>query len=110
MARRPRAGLVRDHAHDSQFDGQRLIVACSPDHLDELIEQVKRRPFLDDELWAGKIARVLQQHPGVVSAKELAEKTGLSQAQVRVGVKWQKLELNCWHEQCGEKGSPQDDK
>ncbi|OEJ22834.1 hypothetical protein AR457_35495 [Streptomyces agglomeratus] len=30
--------LVRDssaiHAHDSQFDGQRLIVACSPKRLD----------------------------------------------------------------------------
>ncbi|NUK86153.1 hypothetical protein [Streptomyces lunaelactis] len=44
---------------------------CSREHLAELVEQHKRRPFVDAELWAGKIARVKDQHPDGRSAEAL---------------------------------------
>ncbi|MGW5666262.1 hypothetical protein ACWEWG_40710 [Streptomyces sp. NPDC003758] len=49
------------HTVESNFDGRRMLVACSQEHLEELIEQYKHRPFVDVELWAGKIARVLRR-------------------------------------------------
>jgi len=74
--------LVKDssaiHAVDPKFDGKRMVVACSPEHLRELAGQYKRRPFVEAELWAGKIDRAMLQHPGgAVCCTELIEETGL---------------------------------
>ncbi|OEJ21453.1 hypothetical protein AR457_37250 [Streptomyces agglomeratus] len=105
--------LVRDssaiHAHDSQFDGKRMIVACSPEHLDELIRQFKRRPFVEDDLWAGKIARVMQQHPEGISVEALAEEASLNVAEVGAGVRWHNREFLRWPAEFGEGGDDRGD-
>jgi hypothetical protein len=102
--------LVRDssavHPVDANFDGKRLVVGCSREHLAELVEQYKRRPFMYAELWAGKITRALRQHPKGISEEELARETGLSPDEIRHGVTWQNAELQRWLEQSDpERGS-----
>jgi len=37
------------HANDPKFDGKRLV-ACTDEHLRQLVEQYHRRPFIDAEL------------------------------------------------------------
>ena len=77
---------VRDssvvHAYDPKGNGRRLLVECTSEHLKQLIEQYKRRPFIDAELWVGQIGRAIRHHPQGISADELAEETGLNPAQI----------------------------
>ncbi|POX48956.1 hypothetical protein [Streptomyces sp. Ru72] len=95
--------LVRDssaiHAVESKYDGKRMLVGCSREHLEDLVEQYKRRPFVDAELWAGKIARVLRRHPEGVSEEDLARESGLTHEQIQRGVMWQNTEAQRWLEQ-----------
>ncbi|MFD3441121.1 hypothetical protein ACFWU3_26845 [Streptomyces sp. NPDC058685] len=90
------SAVVRDssaiHVHDPWLDGKRRVVACSPEHLEELVEQYGRRPFEDAELWAGKIARVMATHPTGLSPEALAYETGLTMRQVELGALWQNEE------------------
>lgn len=53
-----------------------------------LIEQYKRRLFVDEELWAGKIGRAVEAHPGGISAEVLAQETGLDQVQIERADTW----------------------
>lgn len=76
------------HAVDAEFDGKRMIVACSREHLARLVEQYKRRPFVVEELWPGKIGRVRETHPDGISAEVLAEETGLDPDQIERAVAW----------------------
>ena len=78
------------HARDPNLDGQRVLVACSPDHLGELQERYRQRPFVNEELWAGKIGRATQDHPFGISEKELVEATGLNLLQIERAVAWQR--------------------
>jgi hypothetical protein len=91
---------------DPEFDGKRLIVGCSRQHLAALAEQYKNRPFVDAELWQGKIARAMQQHPHGVSPEDLAEETGLSLQQIEAGVTWRTIDFQHWHQQFGKKNGP----
>ncbi|MFE3187125.1 hypothetical protein ACFXKR_40765 [Streptomyces violascens] len=67
--------VVRDssvvHARDPKLDGGRMIVACSREHLRDLREQYRKLPFVDAELWSGKIYRAMDQHPAGMSEEEL---------------------------------------
>ncbi|MFF3910321.1 hypothetical protein ACFYZJ_31225 [Streptomyces sp. NPDC001848] len=87
-----------------QYDGKRMLVGCSREHLEELVEQYKRRPFLDAELWAGKIARVLRRHPEGISEEDLARESGLTHEQIQRGVMWQNTEAQRWLEQHSQDG------
>ncbi|MFF6984507.1 hypothetical protein ACFZAV_44245 [Streptomyces sp. NPDC008343] len=91
---------------DPEFDGKRLIVGCSRQHLAELDEQYKHRPFVDAELWQGKIARAMQRHPDGVSPEGLAEETGLSLQQIEAGVTWRTIDFQHWHQQFRKKNGP----
>ncbi|MFD3441660.1 hypothetical protein ACFWU3_29625 [Streptomyces sp. NPDC058685] len=87
------SAVVRDssaiHVHDPWLDGRHRVVACSPEHLEELVDRYGRRPFENAELWAGKIARVIATHPTCLSVEELAYETGLTVSQVDLGALWQ---------------------
>ncbi|MGA5285435.1 hypothetical protein ACPCSK_34425 [Streptomyces griseoincarnatus] len=101
--------LVKDssaiHAVDPRFDGARMVVACSPEHLRELVEEYARRPFVEAELWAGKIDRVMLQHPsGAIRYSELLEETGLTPDQLEAGVTWKNEDYLRWREQFGGDG------
>ncbi|MFD7610718.1 hypothetical protein [Streptomyces sp. NPDC059828] len=63
-------------------------MACSPEHLAELVKTAGARPFLEAELWAGKIDRVLAAHPQGLSLYALALKTGLTQDQIAQAALW----------------------
>jgi hypothetical protein len=95
--------LVRDssaiHAVESKYDGKRVLVGCSREHLGELAAQYERCPFVDAELWAGKIARALRRHPKGGSEEELARESGLTHEQIQRGVMWQNTEAQRWLEQ-----------
>lgn len=104
---------VRDssvvHAFDPKGDGRRLLVGCTSEHLKQLIEQYKRRPFIDAELWAGQIGRAIGHHPQGISADELAEETGLNPAQIELGVLWQNFGALRWQQQFGRGEGPTPD-
>jgi hypothetical protein len=36
--------------HQPRMDGRRMVMACSVEHLDQLTEEYKRRPFVEAEL------------------------------------------------------------
>ncbi|WP_351236893.1 hypothetical protein [Streptomyces sp. NPDC002133] len=83
---------VRDssfiHPQDPSLDGERPLVACSPEHLTELIKESGNRPYTEAELWAGKIDRVLAEHPRGLSLYALAVESGLTQAQIAEAAMW----------------------
>ncbi|MCW7946706.1 hypothetical protein AAW14_33185 [Streptomyces hygroscopicus] len=98
--------LVRDssaiHAIDPKYDGKRLVVSCSREHLAAVVEQYERRPFLYAELWAGKITRVLRQHPNGISPEDLARETGLNSDEIKHALTWRNIEVQRWQQQRGQ--------
>lgn len=48
---------------------------------------------IDAELWAGKIYRAMDEHPAGMSEEKLVEATGLTLAQIELGVLWQNLNV-----------------
>ncbi|MFI0742454.1 hypothetical protein ACH4PU_30910 [Streptomyces sp. NPDC021100] len=96
------------HSEDAKFDGKRFLTACSREHLAELVEQYKQRPFVEEELWAGKIGRAIEQHGGRVSAEELMAETGLDQSQIDRAVQWQNEEALRWRQRFGGGDEPED--
>ncbi|BDH12212.1 hypothetical protein [Streptomyces hygroscopicus] len=76
------------HPYDPEQDGLRRLVACGPDHLGELRQQYRQRPYVKEELWAGKIARALGSQPDL-DEEELAEVTGLNFLQIERTLTWE---------------------
>ncbi|MFK0238835.1 hypothetical protein [Streptomyces vinaceus] len=85
-------GQVRDssfaHPVDPQQDGIRLVTACSVDHLAELQQLYRGRPFVNEELWAAKIDRAMAQHHFRLSNEELVKETGLNLLQLEAAAGW----------------------
>lgn len=87
---------VRGHAPDSSsvhatcdwFDGLRRITACCEDHLRDLREEYRRRPFVEEELWAAKIHQVLTTGPPTLTLLQLACRTGLHEPEIRRAIAW----------------------
>ncbi|MFD3533048.1 hypothetical protein [Streptomyces sp. NPDC058664] len=75
------------YGQDPLLDGRRILTACSLKHLAELRHHHRQRPFVDVELWAGKVALALKRHPEGLSTQQLA-KTGLAASQVEHGITW----------------------
>jgi hypothetical protein len=75
------------------LDGWRRVVACGPDHLAELVDHYRGRPFDDDELCAYVVARAGRRAPWELDLAGVAESSGLTLDQVRRGVRWQSI----WH-------------
>lgn len=76
------------HPYDPDLDGLRRLAACGPAHLKELQQQYRKRPFLKEELWAGKITRALRNQPDL-DAEELADVTGLNFIQIERSLTWE---------------------
>ncbi|WP_411130355.1 hypothetical protein [Streptomyces sp. x-19] len=77
------------HPDDPHQDGQRLLVACSAEHLGELQQQYRQRPYLKEELWAGKITRALRAHPEGLDEAGLVQATGLNIIQIEHTLSWE---------------------
>ncbi|MCX5446433.1 hypothetical protein [Streptomyces nigrescens] len=86
------SSLVRDssflHPYDPDLDGLRRLGACGPAHLRELQQLYRQRPFVKEELWAGKIARALRTQPDL-NEGELADVTGLNYIQIERSLTWE---------------------
>ncbi|MFD4376817.1 hypothetical protein [Streptomyces sp. NPDC058486] len=95
------------HSVDPRLDGKRMVVGCSREHLAELVERYKHRPFIGAELWAGKFGRAIEAHGGRISPEELGEEAGLTEDQIELGVMWQNLGALRWHQRFGGEGPPQ---
>ncbi|GAA2701683.1 cyclin family protein [Nonomuraea recticatena] len=78
---------------DAQDDGQRFLTSCGYEHLVALREHYRRRPFLDEELWAGKIASAFERHD-VLTVEDLERVTGLSREQIQRCVAWLETQLH----------------
>lgn len=77
------------HGSDPKFDGNRLLTACSPEHLDDLVKQYADRPFVEAEQWSGKVERAIVNNPGRrIDDAALAELTGLTGQQIHQGITW----------------------
>lgn len=86
-------GLVPDtsvlHPTEPDLDGVRQLIACCKEHLNLVRCVYMSRPFVKEELWAAKIARVLRAHPAGVSEEQLTEESGLSIIQIEHTLAWQ---------------------
>ena len=76
------------HPCDPDRDGLRRVAACSPEHLGEIQQHYRRRPFVKQELWAGKIARALTSQPDL-DEQALVEATGLNLIQIQNSLVWE---------------------
>ncbi|WP_326615785.1 hypothetical protein OG863_00920 [Streptomyces decoyicus] len=76
------------HPYDPDHDGLRRLAACGPEHLSELQQQYRTRPFVKEELWAGKVARALRTQPNL-DEDELADVTGLNYIQIERSLTWE---------------------
>jgi hypothetical protein len=89
------------YVYDLGYDGRRFVTACSEEHLIVLRERYGRRPFVEEELWVGKIARVLEEHSGGLRIDRLAEAAGLTVPQVERALEWQNERFARWGDQQG---------
>ncbi|MGW8379037.1 hypothetical protein [Streptomyces sp. ODS28] len=84
--------LVRDssaiHPEEPSQDGKRLLTVCCAEHLEALREEYRRRPFVEEELWTGKIERALREHPEGLTRGRLSEVTGLHPDDVERAMAW----------------------
>ncbi|MFI6768121.1 hypothetical protein [Streptomyces sp. NPDC050355] len=76
------------HPYNADLDGMRRLAACGPDHLGELQQRYRQRPYAKEELWAGKIARALRLQPDL-DEEELAEVTDLNFLQIERSLIWE---------------------
>ncbi|MFE8955217.1 hypothetical protein [Streptomyces althioticus] len=76
------------HPDDPLHDGLRRVTACCRAHLELIRTAYRRRPFVQEELWAGKIGRVLTAGPPVLGMTELACRTGLDEPDIRRAIAW----------------------
>ena len=90
------------HAHAPALDGKRLVTACSEQHLDALADQYRSRPFVEAELWAGKILRAVKDNPGKrIDDALLTELTGLTVEQIHAGITWHNEQARAFHRHRG---------
>lgn len=86
------SGWVADsssvHPTDDRHDGLRRVTACCEAHLGVVREAYTRRPFVQEELWAGKISRVMASGPPVLGMTELGCRTGLHEPDIRRAIAW----------------------
>lgn len=77
------------HPDDPEQDGQRLLAACGPECLGVLQQRYRQRPYVREELWAGKIARALDAHPEGLDEAGLVRATGLNIIQIEHTLSWE---------------------
>ncbi|MFB6477435.1 hypothetical protein ACFCXF_03120 [Streptomyces virginiae] len=86
-------GQVRDSSYDDPVDpaqdGNRLVIACSAEHLGELQQHYRQRPFNREELWTRKIDRAMRQHPEGLGLEQLEKESGLNALQIEAATTWQ---------------------
>jgi hypothetical protein len=69
-----------------------MAIACSAEHMSQLHAQAAARPYIEAELWAGKLLRALRDtaraNQTEISVEELQNATGLTPEQLLTAVQW----------------------
>jgi hypothetical protein len=92
------------HPHDPRLDGRSLVTVCGWHHLELLRARYAARPFIDEELWAGQLARALRsdrlrgqrrrrRNGRDPLDQELAKLTGLTVDQVHRALAWRRARI-----------------
>ncbi|MDY0812214.1 hypothetical protein [Kitasatospora purpeofusca] len=97
------------HESDPRLDGERVVTACSAEHLAVLVEVYRDRPFVPEEQWAAKVCRVLAERDDPVPLSEVAALSGLSEQQAQQGVDWHNARAREWRAQYGDPDATDDD-
>ncbi|MER6067999.1 hypothetical protein ABT187_03880 [Streptomyces sp. NPDC001817] len=63
-------------------DGKRMVMVCSYTRMDEVAERFRQRPFVEEELWAGKIFRAVEAAGRALDPREPERRTGLAPWQI----------------------------
>lgn len=92
----PEADAVTGYVADSSCahprrpwsDGLRRVTGCCADHYEAVREEYRRRPFVQEELWAAKIQRVFARGTRACTLEELGCRTGLDEPEIRRAVAW----------------------
>lgn len=93
------------HPTDPNLDGKRVIIACSVDHLAELVAYYRHRVFVPEEQWAGKVCRALADYDGPVPLSTVAQLSGLSVRQAEQGVEWHNARAREWQARYGDRAA-----
>ena len=75
------------HPTEAGMDGRRLVAACGAEHVATL--RAAARPWVDEEFWAGRLARAELGRPGrPESPHVLARRAGITIEQMQRAVAW----------------------
>jgi hypothetical protein len=70
------------HPTEAEIDGRRLIAACGAEHV--ATPRAAARPWVDEELWAGRLARAERgRHGRPESTHVLARRAGITIEQMQ---------------------------
>ena len=79
----------RIHARNPRYDGRRPVMTCSQEHLRHLHSAYAKRPFIEEELWAGKLDRAfLQADTAGLPLADLTRITELTEDQIALAIRW----------------------
>jgi hypothetical protein len=75
------------HSTEAGMDGRRLVAACGAEHVATV--RATARPWVDEELWAGRLARAERGRPGrPESSHVLARRAGITLEQMERALVW----------------------
>ncbi|MFD8708468.1 hypothetical protein ACFV1W_38805 [Kitasatospora sp. NPDC059648] len=97
------------HPSDPELDGRRVLTACTVEHLAELVQQYRDRPFVPEEQWAGKVCRALAEQEEPVPLSLVAQMSGLSEQQAAQGVEWHNARAREWQARYGDATAAEED-
>ncbi|MFI9318600.1 hypothetical protein ACIGXI_02265 [Kitasatospora aureofaciens] len=97
------------HPSDPELDGRRVLTACTVEHLAELVEYYRERPFVLEEQWAGKVCRALAEQEDAVPLSLVARMSGLSVQQAAQGVEWHNARAREWQARYGDDAAADED-
>ena len=77
------------HPSEPGMDGRRLVAACGAEHVARL--RATARPWVDEEFWAGRLARAERGRPGrPESPNVLARRVGITTEQMQRALAWRR--------------------
>jgi hypothetical protein len=77
------------HPTEAGMDGRRLVAACGAEHVATL--RATARPWVDEELWAGRLARAERgRHGRPESTHVLARRAGITIEQMQRAQAWRR--------------------
>jgi hypothetical protein len=78
------------HPTEAGMDGRRLVAACGAEHVAML--RATARPWIDEELWAGRLARAERGRHGRPEPRHaLARRAGITIEQMQRALAWRQV-------------------